>query len=78
MGKPFSNAYDFRGEFEKIEFWNFYFLFFEKFKRVPRSFIADYDNMDVGEWDVYSGYPGPRWNLAVEVHKVAMFLTFGL
>ena len=45
---------------------------------MPRSFIADYDNMDVGEWDVYSGYPGPCWNLAVEVHKVAMFLTFGL
>ena len=44
---------------------------------MPTGFIAVYDNMDVGTWDVYSGYSGSRWNLAVEDHKVAMFLTFG-
>ena len=43
---------------------------------MPVDFIAVYDNMDVGTWVVYSGYSGPRWNLAVEAHKVAMFLTF--
>ena len=44
----------------------------------PSYFITLYNNIDVGTWDVYSGYPGPRWNVAKSIYEVAMFFSFCL
>jgi hypothetical protein len=44
----FPKSCNFGVKFEKAEFSNFYFSVFEKFYRVPVTFIADYHNMDVG------------------------------
>ena len=45
---------------------------------VPTDFIVVYQNISVGEWDVYDDYPGPRWLLAEYVPEVDMFSTFWL